>query len=718
MAELKSEGSVASKGDSSFGESLATKFKQIGEIQLPLPNPLSSYASYDYILGIGILTDKDLANPDTTYLANKKIPLICKSASIDPDNRIKTVYGKHEFFIDNLVVDGNIGHEQGNNTNTTGITFEVTEPYSMGIFTIACQQAAWDAGHDNWREAPFLLTIEFRGNTEVGTMINVQQTSRYIPFKWQEITMTVKETGAIYQCSVFPYNQSALSSKHATLTTDVSVRGSTVQEVLQTGEKSLQAVWNTKLKQLQDTGVVAIPDQIIILFPEDTSSLANGGNPGDSESTDSAMTVNAIYEKVGVTVDDHKNPVQAPTQCNILGKSSMGYGPEKKPDEPFGKDGEVYDEKAKVFIQSNNKPKANEGDLRFRQDTDIPNAINQVLLQSNFPHDSFKSENTSEEGFKKWWHIDVQVYNVTTDANYVSTGRKPKIVVYRVVPYNVHGSSGTLAPNTKAPGFTELDKKIVKEYNYIYTGKNTDIRNFEISIVNSFHTVMAADGGKQSQDVKEATANGNAAQEKSANTMILSGNKPEKTPGVTPTEVSHSSTGSKTDKLGGGGTETAATRAAKLFHDAVTSGNDMINLEMTIMGDPFYIAQSGTGNYTSVQTEYPDLNADGTVNYQSGETFIRVKFRTPIDINQATGMYDFSGQVATSPVMQYSGIYRIIQVVSTFQKGEFTQKITGLRQKQQEASQTADKSSGFSLDNLISEPINMVKNFGSKLIGN
>lgn len=155
--------SIIATSVSEFASSIATKFETIGDPQLPIPNQLHDYASYDYILGLGVLTDDDIANPDTTYMTGDTtiLKMICKSASCDPENRVKTDYGKFDFFIDNLNIDSVIGLERGNVTNATNISFTVTEPYSMGIFTMACQQAAWEAGHKNWREAPFLLTMNF-----------------------------------------------------------------------------------------------------------------------------------------------------------------------------------------------------------------------------------------------------------------------------------------------------------------------------------------------------------------------------------------------------------------------------------------------------------------------------------------------------------------------------------------------------------------------------
>jgi hypothetical protein len=656
-----------------------------------------------------VLKDKKTGDSKTSDLR-----YIFKAGNADPDNRILTAYGKFDFFIDDLNIESVIGLERSNNTNTTNITFSVTEPYSMGLFSIACQQAAWDAGHKNWREAPFLITIEFRGNDEMGVMSQIPTTQRHILVKFQEMSMTVNHTGSVYQCSVFAWNNSALTAKNATLKNDMSVKGSSVQEVLQTGENSLQAVWNRRLQQLKEDKVLEVPDEIIILFPDAVYSENDEDNKGNTEEVSSATTgsaapQDAIYKKLGVMKDEkNNNQVQDPKNCNIIGQALIGVGQDKKADAPFGKDQEVYNEQAKVNVRQNNTPTTTETDFRFRQDMSIPNVINQVILQSNFPQEALDPNALSPEGYVKWWRIDTQVYNVSTDANYKSTGTQPKILVYRVIPYNAHNSSGPGAAGAKPQGYAELYKKAVKKYDYIYTGKNVDVLNFEIKIENSFAVSMAADAGARSQDVVTAEKQGSAPVE--TNVINLQGEEPEEN--TTHNSVSYNNTKSKTDKLGGSGVDTNITRAARLFHDSITEGQDMIMLDLKIVGDPFFIAQSGIGNYTSKPTEHSNLNLDGTVNWQNGEVHIIVNFRTPIEINQYTGLYQFQGETQphakeTTPVMQYSGLYRINRVTSTFKSGQFEQRLLGQRLRLQEKEK--ESQSSFGTGNLTASAENIMK---------
>lgn len=696
------------------GAGLSSLLQSLGGAKLPLPNPLSKYATYSYVLSISAMSDNDINFPDLSYMAGKSLPLICKSANADPYNRVATAYGKFDFFVDSLTLSSTLGFEKNNNTNVTGIQFSIIEPFSMGMFIIACQTAAYQQGWKNYKDAPFLLTVSFRGNTQGGSPQLVPNSTRYIPFKFSMLNMKVSEKGATYNITAIPYNQQALSTRTAKFKSDVSIKGATVQELLQTGPKSLQSVINQRMQQYVKDGTVKVPDQVLILFPTDTASSAVPAGTSDNKETKSSATVNtktesgsgdsALFVKLGVAKSKiNETLVQPDGDCNALGKASMGFGLDKKGDPSIGSESEVWDPKNKVWVRANNALKIKEGDFRFTQDTDAINAINQVLLASNYPTETLDQNKVDSKGMRQWWTIDTQVYPISSDENITTTGQKPRLIVYRVIPYAV-SVAATNPPNTPPPGVTSLKKQVVKEYNYLYTGKNTEVLKFDIEFNASFQAMMASDNLKRSMDVKNGAASGDAAKDKNDTLKAQPEGSPVlPVPGVTPTSVSYTGTITSTDKLGGGGSETQETRAARLFHDAITRGKDMVLLNMEIWGDPYYVAQSGLGNYTSKSTSYDNLNADGTVNYQNGEVYITVNFRTPIDINQSTGLYKFAGS-SSAPVTQFSGLYRVRRVTSTFAGGMFKQVLTGSRLDQQENPSIGTANQTFTTSNKTIDP--------------
>ena len=675
------------KAVGSFLKSTTAKTK------LPMPNPLFNYASYTYSLGISALTVSDYNAPDKSYMAGKRLPLICKSGNADPSNRVNTLYGKSDFFIDNLEINSLIGNEKGNNSNATKMTFDIMEPFSMGLFMISIQQAAEDADHPNWHDAPFLLSIQFRGNTETGQIVNIPKTARYIPFTFTKIESNVTAAGTVYHCSALPYNATTMNSNHSMIKNDISISGGTVQEMLQTGKRSLQAALNEKAKQAAKDDPSFVPDEYVILFPAVVESSPS--QAGKTETKSSAtknpkepVTEDALLKSIGVTRDNVTGLlIQDAAACNALGKAQINFSPETRGDSPSNEEKNIVDDKGNI-VRGKNVVNYKASDFRFGQNTDVFNAINQTLIQSQFPNQTLDPTKISKEGYKDWWRIEVQQFIKPTKANMKKTGYRPKIHVFRIVPYGVHISKVT-SVNVEPYGIKQLAKTVVKDYQYIYTGKNVDILKWNIDYSASYYQKMGSDGFRtidEKAKLKEA-----AAKEKEAALKGLpDGADPSKKSGAIPGQVSKGKTDSKTENMGGGAPETSATRAARLFHDAVTEGTDTQKLTLEIIGDPYYIAQSGTGVYVSKPDSH-NLNADHTINYQSGEVDISVTFRSPSDLNQGTGLFN----IKSTPILGYSGLYYVVKLANHFKNGTFTQTLECLKRSGSGATTKGSKEQGL-----------------------
>ena len=76
--------------------------------------------------------------------------------------------------------------------------------------------------------------------------------------------------------------------------------------------------------------------------------------------------------------------------------------------------------------------------------------------------------------------IQPSVYMITDEKQMNLAGKYPMVFVYRVVPFKAHVSR--YAPVTKAsPGIEMLKSQAVKEYDYIYSGKNDDVLKFDLN---------------------------------------------------------------------------------------------------------------------------------------------------------------------------------------------------------------------------------------------
>lgn len=663
--------------------------------KMPLPNPLFKYASYTYSVGFGCISTKEANNPDATYMKGGRIDLICKSAGADPNNRVQTPYGKVEFYIDDIVLNGQVGFQNGVNSNVIDLSFTVYEPYSMGLLPIALQLLSRKKGYNNWRDATYVLTVDFRGNTETGQIQRIPNTFRCIPFILTDWDMTVDQNGAVYKVEGMATNMTAFSNSNHLAKQDIRIRGASVVQLLQRGPNSLQVALNERQQLLWKDKPGGIPDQYVIMFPKNTASAAVGNKSGGEDNTPATVTtvgssasdVNSLLNKIGVTVDkENNNLIQQTSDLNEIGQSIIDFTPERPGEKTAADPTKVYNTTNGTFAKGKIVYDESQHDFKFPQGSDISNAINQVLMQSDFIKNTFKRAPT-KDGYRGWWRIDTKTYEIDTNANDKYTGVKPKIYVYRVTPYNTHAGH-LIAANLKAPGLEERIRRAVKVYNYIYTGKNADILNFKFYFDNGFGTFMSGDTLNRAGDAVLTNAQSQKINPKENETKVepvSEGTAPSNKLGVVPSIVKFFKTLTGTDRKGGGGLDSESTRAARLWHDAITSTTQsMTSIEMEIVGDPYYIMCSGTGNYTALPGPVPGIKADGSINFEDGEVDIVINFRTPADINQTTGLYTFKSNNQAIPLLGFSGLYRVLDIENRFSKGKFTQLIKADRRIMQE----------------------------------
>lgn len=126
------------------------------------------------------------------------------------------------------------------------------------------------------------------------------------------------------------------------------------------------------------------------------------------------------------------------------------------------------------------------------------------------------------------------------------------------------------------------------------------------------------------------------------------------------------------------GSETTEELVARTFHNAfLNNSGGLINVELEILGDPYWMVDSGISNYFSPASgDNPLTTEDGTMNYEGSDVFIYLTFRTPTDINNQSGLYNFPDGGSESP---FSGIYKVVRCENNFADGTFKQKLKTIR---------------------------------------
>jgi len=140
---------------------------------------------------------------------------------------------------------------------------------------------------------------------------------------------------------------------------------------------------------------------------------------------------------------------------------------------------------------------------------------------------------------------------------------------------------------------------------------------------------------------------------------------------------------------GGGGAaiSSPAVQVARMFNEAIVNNQtDMISMELTVLGDPYYLADSGVGNYSSPAAAR-GYTSDGSMDYQRSEVEVLVNFRTPIDYNDETGGVIFPS-TGGKPIGEFSGLYKVLKATNAFSGGKFTQVLSLLRRRKQDETNT------------------------------
>jgi hypothetical protein len=693
----------------------------------PQPNPLSKFASYNNIFTFGAINKTSFNSPDTTYRLKGPDVLILQSGG-STNRQVRTQLERAagitgEYFIDDVEIHCLVAPtSKTKQTNATNISFSVTEPYSMGLFLQTLHLAAAKAGYTNYLDAVFLLQVEFIGWDDNGRSYKDSRSKRLFPLKLSNVTFDVTEGGSNYQVEAIPYHEIALSDEVQQTQVTADIKGTSIVEFLQTGPESLATILNTREQEQVDAGNKKVADEYVIMFPKDLASSTSAGT-GASDNNSGATTQSSsddsaaggqlseerkqeLFEQLtgieggevpadfdaeiskilGIVVrrsqigESIREAAEKEENINDIGKSKLvkSYLDEGK--QYFGKPAFVEDkENAPGVFQRGNIKISDEGRrINFSQGTKIQNIIEEVVLLSEFAR-KFVTEQPDANGMKTWFRIETDIFLIPGNDNVAQTGEGAKVYVFKVVPYKTHVARIT-SPSVAPPGYVNLKKQAVKKYDYIYTGENDDIINFDININTAFFMAVNGDMGQLGKSQKTQGANAiTAALDAPVHGAGAGDNTNSSASGLGGArQVSTTNTG----ESGSGVQGHPENQIARSFNDAiVNSDTDLVSVDLEIWGDPYYIADSGMGNYGAKQTGGINITSDGTMDYQSSEVDIILNFRTPVDTRDPGYMkFPAGGQKA---VGAFSGLYQVTEVTNTWSGNQFTQKLKTIRRRNQ-----------------------------------
>jgi len=636
-------------------------------------NQLEQFASYNVLWTLACLKPEEANNPylyRNSAFVEKQV--VFSSGGRYDQERAATAYGAPEYFIQNFSMDTLMtGTPATGSSNAINFTFEIIEPYSMGLFLQSLQVAALAAGYPSYlEEAVYCLKMEFVGfDQDMKSYASIKP--KFFLMLLKKTTFNVTESGSTYKFEAIVYNQEGFSETYTALKTDIAITGSTVKELLAGRERSLTTVLNEH-EQKSVPELKTYPDKYEIHFPENSFDPIPGVGPDDA---DNRAVINTSNERVISKSASYANPEDDPAFfiSNAIGNASFNFQADSGGNYVAPKAEDAYDESTGKVNRDKVSINAKERTFNYAQKQSILEVITQAIEESDYAAKALKESNIDPTGMINWFRIDVQTQLLNWDPKFKKYSKR---IIFRVMPYKIHNSVFT-NPNAVPLGYDQLEEQIVKQYNYIYTGTNNDLLRFDIQINNSFYTAVASnrieDAGRLAN--KDLQTSGDPQQ-----------NKAEVEKGSGGVTAAKSPTGSRpvaqdvnAIKLpfGGSGNLTDEQVVANNFHKAFleSSQAEMVKISAEIIGDPYWMVDSGMGGYFAGPGATDQITEDGTANYEAGDTFIYMRFRTPIEPMEEKGTYLFVGE-SDSP---FSGIYKVIKCQNNFSEGLFKQTLECIR---------------------------------------
>lgn len=573
--------------------------------------------------------------------------------------------GRFDMYIDSVEIGSTMAFTpQSNASLATSMSFDVYEPYSINGFIEALHVAAVAAGYTSYKEASFILKMEFVGYPDFENFTApelIDKSVRYFVIGLTGLEVDLSEKGTRYKCSAVNYSKKAFAQPNK-LKSPIQVSGLTVDEILSNLMKGIEKQSIDSDKRSKDSANANKSDKYEIKFPswdDKTGFDFSKPNKISKANVVDLLKDSAIYKfPKPEDADASKNASKADTKKTP--------SPEKQAKEP---------ESFKLNPGAGAKPV-----VQFAEDSNVHEIISSIIRDSEYVRDILRTISKpgtpplDDFGFIDYFLVDIDVSNL--DAINEDTKLPFQKFTYVVRPYKVHYTRIPRYAQDKIDQ-TKLKSIAVREYNYIYTGQNIDVISFKLNFNTLFFEANPRGmGNTDASPLRNSAGPGGQQQAKSStqdtsadtnNSMPASAKKTDPTANA----VQPSAGG----RGGQPNTDPYSTMAINMHESIINSKTSMLTGEIEIIGDPFYLVTGGISGYNPKPTGR-GKTTDGEANHLYSELLIVINFENPVDIQSLEdgGLVKFDRNRAP-----FSGVYMVTQVNSTFKDGVFKQRLEIVR---------------------------------------
>lgn len=663
--------------DVAIGDRATTQSTKIIESFLDR-NQLHQYASYTTIFTLSALREEEIRNPEQ-FLQDKPHDIIARTAGIgNPNTNDRNAQGEQDptttsvslllndrekssiaraqsilnsgrdIYFETVNIESVHGFNPERRTAAVGkIKIKLSEPSGVTILE-RLKAAAFNCKYKDHIDAPFLLTIQFRGFDTKGAAITLDPVTskRFIPIKIVRMGIAINAGGAMYELDCVPYNEAGFMNRYAFTRSTIELKDA---ESLGSFLKHFNNQLNKQTEQEADKGsfTKGMQDKYFLfvdpLFADRPLKVDGKGK-----------NLNSV-ELIDYQDPDSKGFNDAITSKNFsfssrAGSINPGTSILKVLEEAMTSLQPVQDVLKQWFFRSVEAIRTNTGKQT------ITNVDIAAMDDSAF--------------YVDWFRIKSSV-NTNTEQYDNITKQHPKTITYYIEPYKMHVFR-LVKPGISLGG--QKNVMVKKIYDYIFTGKNIDILDLDINYKVAYYQTKLAPQNPYKK-----------------NEMVADSDQLEAVFGIQEQieellPIRQAPAGIRSAPAGIFGAEDK--QDVDLFMDALTNPQaDMVKISMKIMGDPAWI---GVSQFLNVKT---DINTNSAIAenkntdqfagsngwndkfrcYSTDVTdpIVRLNFRMPTDLNNTTGLYELGRTESAT----FSGLYQVYKVDSNFDRGTFTQTL-------------------------------------------
>ena len=626
------------------------------------PNKFKDFATMTYSVSVYILGKAQYNQMVSTGVKSVQgLYLIMQSGGISNNPagnygaKRSSSYFKKDFYIDDVELKGMVsGTSNRAAHNTFEINFQVTEPNGLtfleelhGIVQEYNVAAGVNKERINYAAQNFLMVVRFYGYDKNGKQITGRDigvseslsdltsvSEKYIPFQFSSIQFAIENDVVRYRCkAVAPQTQIPMGVANSTIPFNVELMGQSVKQVLSGVESQAEAT------QEGEQSAEDLEAQDELLETNHQVSLINALN------LEQKLLVNKqVYEypnvyKIEFEKDSGIGDASVITTADTTDLDSTNMSLVQQAQQNLLTNKGFYDPKTKRFSIQAGQSIVQAIDMIIRTSTYISN---QQWIKFDEKTGKVAKKDKAPDVLQ-WFKIRTQVKMLEYDNKRNDFAYEIKYIVSR---YQVN--------NVRSPYFGPTKYRGVhKEYNYWFTGENTEVLDFKQDYNYLYYQTMSGDVG-----VPHLQNNARELQRRY-----------------------YQPNSSESNQGGRNRSAEGAANAASILY----SPSDQATASLTILGDPDWIAQSELFySPDAVGVGLGPFMHDGSVNYDASEVLFSVNYNTPVDYNLSTGVADTGTQnlgrnlgSGVAGVSQFSFVYRANTITTYLSGGAFRQNLQG-----------------------------------------